>query len=296
MAPPRPGQLARAVALAEGRSDVILHPGHRRHRHAGSAARPPAAGCGSDRPGAQPHRRHRPEPAAAEYVTGDLFTGDGVVAAVDGAATVVHCAGARKGDEVDTRNLAAAAALAGVRHLVSSPSPGADRVPQASAVDRALFGYFGMKQAAELAVAGSGVPWTTLRHPVPRADAAGRQRRGRGPAGPADGRPARQLPGGPRAAPRGRPRAAAGPGRPRDPGRRQPGPRTWPAAAGPGTTSWPAGWSATAEHRRPRSRVAGCISWRPRLPTKHRARQAPGQSCEGRARCPQRRRAARACR
>ena len=37
------------------------------------------------------------------------------------------------------------------------------RVPVASRVDRAMFGYFESKRAAEEVVAGSGVPWTTLR-------------------------------------------------------------------------------------------------------------------------------------
>jgi uncharacterized protein YbjT (DUF2867 family) len=40
---------------------------------------------------------------------------------------------------------------------------GADRVPLASAIDRAMFGYFGSKLGAERAVADSGLPWSTLR-------------------------------------------------------------------------------------------------------------------------------------
>jgi uncharacterized protein YbjT (DUF2867 family) len=40
---------------------------------------------------------------------------------------------------------------------------GADRIPQASAIDRALFGYFGMKLATACAVERSGIGWTTLR-------------------------------------------------------------------------------------------------------------------------------------
>jgi uncharacterized protein YbjT (DUF2867 family) len=40
---------------------------------------------------------------------------------------------------------------------------GADRVPVVSAADRAMFGYFGFKLAAEKVLAGSGLPWTTLR-------------------------------------------------------------------------------------------------------------------------------------
>jgi hypothetical protein len=39
----------------------------------------------------------------------------------------------------------------------------ADRIPVVSAVDRALFGYFASKLAAERVVAESGLPWTTLR-------------------------------------------------------------------------------------------------------------------------------------
>jgi uncharacterized protein YbjT (DUF2867 family) len=40
---------------------------------------------------------------------------------------------------------------------------GAERVPIVSGVDRAMFGYFGSKLAAERVVADSGLPWTTLR-------------------------------------------------------------------------------------------------------------------------------------
>jgi uncharacterized protein YbjT (DUF2867 family) len=40
---------------------------------------------------------------------------------------------------------------------------GADRIPVVSAADRAMFGYFGFKLAAERVVAESGLPWTTLR-------------------------------------------------------------------------------------------------------------------------------------
>jgi uncharacterized protein YbjT (DUF2867 family) len=40
---------------------------------------------------------------------------------------------------------------------------GADRIPVASVLDRAMFGYFASKLAAERVVAGSGLPWTTLR-------------------------------------------------------------------------------------------------------------------------------------
>ena len=97
------------------------------------------------------------------YVTGDLATGEGVQTAVDGAEIVVHCAGSNKGDEDKARNLVRAAARAGTRHLVYISVVGADRVPVVSGTDRAMFGYFASKLAAERVVTGSGLPWTTLR-------------------------------------------------------------------------------------------------------------------------------------
>jgi uncharacterized protein YbjT (DUF2867 family) len=89
-----------------------------------------------------------------QYMTGDLLQDEGVEAAVEGVETVVHLAGGPKGDAVATRNLARAAARAGVQHLIYISVIGADRVP---------LGYFRSKLGAEQAVADSGVPWTTLR-------------------------------------------------------------------------------------------------------------------------------------
>lgn len=107
------------------------------------------------------HRRAAGE--GIELVTGDLETGQGVDAAVDGAEVVVHCAGGPKGDELKAVNLVRAAGRAGVRHLVYISVVGADRVPVVSAVDRAMFSYFAAKRAAERVVAASSLPWTTLR-------------------------------------------------------------------------------------------------------------------------------------
>src|SRR5205814_4804812 len=59
--------------------------------------------------------------------------------------------------------LVRAAARAGTRHLVYISVVGADRVPVVSGTDRAMFGYFASKLAAERVVADSGLPWTTLR-------------------------------------------------------------------------------------------------------------------------------------
>ena len=98
-----------------------------------------------------------------ELVTGDLATGDGIEAAAQGAEIVVHCAGTSKGDEDKARHLARAAARAGTRHLVFISVVGADRIPVAGRIDRAMFGYFASKLAAERVVADAGVPWTTLR-------------------------------------------------------------------------------------------------------------------------------------
>jgi uncharacterized protein YbjT (DUF2867 family) len=100
---------------------------------------------------------------AVEYVTGDLATGAGIAAAVTGVETVVHAAGSAKGDDVKARHLVRAAAEAGVRHVVYISVVGADRVPVTGRADRAMFGYYAAKRAGEVAIADSGIPWTTLR-------------------------------------------------------------------------------------------------------------------------------------
>ena len=108
-------------------------------------------------------RRSHEDADGVEFVTGDLSTGEGLEAAVTGTEIIVHCAGTAKGDEDKARHLARAASRAGARHLVFISVVGADRVPIASAIDRAMFGYFGAKLAAERVVTDSGLPWTTLR-------------------------------------------------------------------------------------------------------------------------------------
>jgi uncharacterized protein YbjT (DUF2867 family) len=50
-----------------------------------------------------------------------------------------------------------------VRHIVYMSVVGADRIPVESALDRAMFGYFASKRAAEKLVIESGLPWTILR-------------------------------------------------------------------------------------------------------------------------------------
>lgn len=109
--------------------------------------------------------RNTPERAVAgaEFVTGDLATGEGIDDAVAGVEIVVHCAGGAKGDDDKARNLIAAATRAGVRHLVYISVVGADRIPVVSGIDRNMFGYFESKRAAEVIIEESGIPWTTLR-------------------------------------------------------------------------------------------------------------------------------------
>ncbi len=108
-------------------------------------------------------RRSHESGDGVEFVMGDLASGEGIDAAAEGAEIIVHCAGSRKGDEDKARHLVRAASQAGAKHLVHISVVGADRIPIDSRLDRAMFGYFGSKLAAEQAVADSGLPWTTLR-------------------------------------------------------------------------------------------------------------------------------------
>jgi uncharacterized protein YbjT (DUF2867 family) len=108
-------------------------------------------------------RRSHASGDGVEFMIGDLATGEGLEAALDGVETIVHCAGSAKGDEDKARNLVRVASRSGAQHLVYISVVGADRVPVVSGVDRAMFGYFASKRAAECIVADSGLPWTTLR-------------------------------------------------------------------------------------------------------------------------------------
>ncbi|MEV0092204.1 NAD(P)H-binding protein [Streptomyces sp. NPDC050738] len=89
-----------------------------------------------------------------DHVACDLLTGEGIEAALAGVETVLHLAGGPKGDDEATRNLVAAAQRTGVRHLVYISVIGADKLPVA---------WLKTKLDAEKAIAGSGIPWTTLR-------------------------------------------------------------------------------------------------------------------------------------
>ena len=74
-------------------------------------------------------RRTDKDKAGVRFVTGDLLSGTGIDAAVDGVATIIHCAGSSKGDEVATQNLVDAAARADRPHLAYISVVGAERIP-----------------------------------------------------------------------------------------------------------------------------------------------------------------------
>jgi uncharacterized protein YbjT (DUF2867 family) len=108
-------------------------------------------------------RRTREDEDGVRYVAGDLLSDAELGEAVDGVATIIHCAGGRKGDELATRNLVNAAARVDGPHLVYISVVGADRMPVTGLIDRMMFGYFDMKRKAEEVVATSGLPWSTIR-------------------------------------------------------------------------------------------------------------------------------------
>jgi uncharacterized protein YbjT (DUF2867 family) len=112
--------------------------------------------------------RHAPDAKeGVEFVASDLAKGEGIEAAVQGIGVIIHCAGTAKGDADKTLNLVRAVSRhpESIRagHLVYISVVGADRIPVVSGMDRAMFGYFASKLAAERVVADSGIPWTTLR-------------------------------------------------------------------------------------------------------------------------------------
>ncbi|GAA4992489.1 NAD(P)H-binding protein [Kineococcus glutinatus] len=99
-------------------------------------------------------RHPHPGAGGSRHFLGDTVAGRGLRPALAGVGVVLHLAGGAKGDDTAARHLAAAAAAAGVGHVVLVSVVGADRVP---------VGYFRAKAAAEQAVIGSGIPWTVLR-------------------------------------------------------------------------------------------------------------------------------------
>lgn len=93
-------------------------------------------------------RGRRPQQSSAiRHVVGDVRTGDGLDAALDGVDTIVHCI-------YPTEHLVTAAKRAGSPHLVYVSIVGIDRVP---------FALYRLMLANERTIAESGLPWTVLR-------------------------------------------------------------------------------------------------------------------------------------
>jgi uncharacterized protein YbjT (DUF2867 family) len=92
-------------------------------------------------------------------ITGDLITGEGLEAAVEGIKTIVHCASSsiktRQVDVKGTERLLQVAKRAGVSHIVLISIVGVDRNP--------YFPYYRMKLETERIVEQFSVPWTILR-------------------------------------------------------------------------------------------------------------------------------------
>lgn len=93
------------------------------------------------------------KPGAGALV-GDLATGDGVEAALDGVDIVLHLASNFRKDLPDTERLLRLARAAGVHHLVFLSIVGVDRIP---------YGYYIDKVTNERAIEASGIPFTILR-------------------------------------------------------------------------------------------------------------------------------------
>jgi uncharacterized protein YbjT (DUF2867 family) len=101
-----------------------------------------------------------------DYLRADLLSGAGVPAALRGARIIVHCAGAaswRKDQAITANLIRAARELDREPHLVKISVVGADRIPVASRLDKAMFGYFDSMLTTERAVQACGLPWTILR-------------------------------------------------------------------------------------------------------------------------------------
>ncbi|WP_444964014.1 SDR family oxidoreductase [Nocardiopsis sp. M1B1] len=97
----------------------------------------------------------RPDPEDPASFAVDLRRGTGLADALRGVDTVVHCASAPAGGDIESAtHLIRAVREAGVAHLVYVSIVGVDRVP---------LGYYKTKHTVESALAASGLGWTVLR-------------------------------------------------------------------------------------------------------------------------------------
>lgn len=101
-------------------------------------------------------RRHHVGYTGVHWALGDLLEGTGLDAALDGVDVVINCATQPTGgkDVTCMRNLVAAAARAGVGHIVHVSIVGIDRIP---------LPYYRTKLAAEQVLETSGIGHTVLR-------------------------------------------------------------------------------------------------------------------------------------
>ncbi|MGH3677583.1 MAG: SDR family oxidoreductase [Mycobacterium sp.] len=101
-------------------------------------------------------RRHHVGYTGIHWQQGDLLTGDGIDAAVDGVDVIVHCAtqGTRGKDVVSAHNLIDAARRAGVANIIYVSIVGIDRIP---------LPYYKAKLRVEQALAASGLGHTVVR-------------------------------------------------------------------------------------------------------------------------------------
>jgi uncharacterized protein YbjT (DUF2867 family) len=102
-------------------------------------------------------RRPRDGGDGVSWAVGDVATGAGIEAAVDGVDVIVHAAtdprpGSR--DAAHTGRLIEAAKRAGARHFVYISIVGIDRHP---------YGYYQVKRATEQVIEHGGLPYTILR-------------------------------------------------------------------------------------------------------------------------------------
>ena len=100
--------------------------------------------------------RRDSDPPQADWATGDLRTGAGLAAALDGADVVVHCA---------SNPYRARDDLAAARQLISAAAGNRPHLIYVSivGVDRVHYGYYNAKLQVERLIERSGLPWTVLR-------------------------------------------------------------------------------------------------------------------------------------
>ncbi|MGQ0630613.1 MAG: SDR family oxidoreductase [Sporichthyaceae bacterium] len=106
----------------------------------------------SERPGVEPGTPKLPD--WPDWFIGDLTTGAGLAAALDGVGIIVHCATVPRGEVEAAAHLQIAANRAGKPHFVYPSVVGADRIEHR---------YYRDKRAVERLLEGGDLPWTVLR-------------------------------------------------------------------------------------------------------------------------------------